>query len=320
MLGAGMGHAGMLELANGAKIPGQLVRLDGRTVVWDADLIGQITVSADSVTRIEGPAPPAIGRLEGIRDADCSFAPGATGIEIECAGKAPVTTSWAALEKAELQHSDSGKITATLSQERGNNFTDEVELDLRLQRRRENRRHTLTANVDYEEKREVTSSDDASVDYQFDYILREDWFRYAKVEYRRDPFTAIREGLVAGVGVGRTWQFGQNDLLLQAGPLLGRFEIEDFGRTQAGGVTLRWRADSEAQVWRVGLKLFHEGELSQLFPDRDLHRIDTRTGIEIPLRFGIIGEIRVDYDWAGVKLPEGEDYDLKWVVALGYQW
>ena len=80
------------------------------------------------------------------------------------------------------------------------------------------------------------------------------------------------------------------------------------------------RIDHETKLWNFGVTLFHKGELSWLWLDRDLHNIETSSGIEVPLLYGLLAEIRLDYDRNGLNIPGTDNTDIEWVFALGYKW
>jgi hypothetical protein len=321
LAGIDTASAGTLELTNGAVLPGEFRRIEGSKVIWEADLIGEIRVEASDIAQMESTAPEPL-RVDGVDLPErCALQASGAKVTVACADLAPITTSWAEVGRPGRAREGSGKITTALTYERGNSYSDEFEFDAVARWRYQRLRHKLEATIDYEEKRQGKTEDEATLDYQLDYLLRDDWYVYGRTEYARDRFATVQEGLLAGIGIGRTWDFANNlDLLVQAGPDFGYFDIQNYGRLKENGGNLQWRIDYERSLWKFDIKLFHEGEFAWIFRDTDLNRLDTKSGIELPLLYGILAELRLEYDRIGVSLPEVDNTDIEWVFALGYKW
>jgi hypothetical protein len=311
--------AGELRLSNGALIPGELKRIDDHSIVWRAQLIGDITVETKSIASVDSITAARLQVGAGETLEDCHVSGGATNVALRCADQPELATQWRDVETAEAE--SSGKMTASLTRERGNSFSDDYEGDARATWRRGQRRHQLEGSLDYEKKRDYTAEDEAELGYQLDFLRRDGWYLYTKLDYTRDRLEALQETTLAGVGIGRTlhpWH-GVN-LRLQGGPDLVRYDLQNYGRGSEEGGNLQWRVDWKTALPRLDLTLFHEGEYGWLFVDGDISRLDTRTGVSIPLIDRLIAEIRLDYDRVGLQLPGIDNTDQEWVFALGYTW
>lgn len=321
LVATGTTQAGRLELTNGAVIPGSFDRLEGDKVVWNADLIGEIRVQQTDVARLDSPVDSRIRVGNDDLPEDCALRADGAALTVTCADRAPLTASWEDVGRAGRSREGSGRITASLTRERGNSFSDEYEVDASAKWRRDNLRHNLDASLDYEERRSGKTEDEATLDYQLDYVFPSNWYLYGRSEYDRDRFGAVQESLILGAGIGRTWTFFSNlNLLVQAGPDFGRFDLQQAGRVKEGGGNMQWRADHELTLWRWDITLFHRGEYGWLFRDSQYSRLETQSGVEIPLSFGVIAELRLDYDRSGIDPPNTDDTDTEWVLALGYKW
>lgn len=311
--------AGELRLRNGALIPGELRRVDGKSIVWHAELIGDITVETKSIASVDS---TTAARLQvGVGEAleDCHLSGDAKNVSLRCTEGTTATAPWRDIETAEAE--SSGKVTASLTRERGNSFSDEYQGDARATWRRGQRRHELEGNLDYEEQHGDTVEDEAELSYQLDFLRRDGWYRYTKLDYKRNRMEALQERLIAGAGIGRAmhpWH-GVN-LRLQGGPDVVRFDLQDYGRGTEQGGNLQWRIDWKTGLLRLDLTLFHEGEYGWLFVDTDINNLDTRTGVSIPLIDRLVAEIRLDYDRMGPQVPGIDNTDEEWVFALGYTW
>lgn len=313
--------AGTLELSNGAVIPGKFVGIDRERVVWQADLIGEIKVDAAEIVRLEGRAPPDLRMGKTALPQGCPVTARANAWTFDCKAKGPVAGLWEDLGKVDRQREGSGRITTAVTLERGNTSTNEYEAEARATWRRGRLRHEVDGSLDYEQRRGNTTDDEASLDYQLDRLFNNGWYLYTRAEYDRDRFATLQEAWVLGMGVGRTWTVGKSTRLkLQGGPDSGWFDLQGYGRLRESGGNVRWRVDHELSLWKLDFTLFHEGEFGWLLRDSDLNRIDTQTGLELPLLYGIIAEVRLEYDRIGVNLPEVDNTDVEWVFSLGYKW
>jgi hypothetical protein len=321
VLTAGSAAAGMLELTNGARIPGEFSRMESDRIVWDAEHIGEIKVEEGVIARMESSVPAYLRVHGSALSSDCSMKGEQHALTFDCVNRPPVTATWTDVGRAGRLREGSGKITASLTRERGTSFSDEYEMDAAAQWRRDKLRHKVEATIDYEEKRDGPVDDEATLDYQLDWLRENDWYYYARTEYDRDRFSALQEALLVGVGIGRAWTPSENTkLLLQGGPDFGHFDIEDLGREDEPGGNVQWRIDHETRLWKFGVTLFHKGEFSWLWRDRNLHNVETSSGIEVPLLYGLLAEIRLDYDRNGLNIPGTDNTDVEWVFGLGYKW
>ena len=310
---------GELRLDNGALIPGEFIRLEGHKLVWRADLIGEIKVETARIAAIDGVAAGnlRVGAHEILHE--CRVSGDAARANLDCAGGRAITASWRDLSTPE--GANTGKITASLTRERGNSYSDEYEVDARASWQRERRRPELEGSGDYEKKRSGTSEDEAELGYQLDFLRARGWYLYTKLDYIRDRFSGVQEATIGGVGLGRAFHLAEGlNFRVQAGPDLGHFDLRDYGRLDEPGGNLQWRLDWKTGLWRLELELFHEAEYRWLLDDADLSYLETRSGLSIPLFEGLVAELRLDYDRVGFQIPGTHNTDSEWVFALGYRW
>jgi len=318
----GISHAGSMELTNGAIIPGTLERIDSGKVYWNAELIGRISVAEASIVQFESPVPANLQFRETDLAVDCSLKLRDSALSVRCPGTILPAAGWEEFSKAPPRREHSGRVTSRLTLERGNKQTEEIKLDGRISWRVDQWRQRVEFAGEYEEKRNVTTDRNALLDYQLDYLWRDGWYGYARGKWEYDEFSPIERILLAGIGVGREWRFGRHtQLLIQAGPDRGRFELQEQGRARETGGNVQWRVNHDARFRKLDLTLFHEGELAWVLRDSDLNRINTRTGLRVPLLLdGLIAEARLDYDRTAVNIPDIDDFDVEWVFSVGYRW
>jgi hypothetical protein len=322
LLGACGSQAGSLTLTNGATIPGKLARIESGMVIWAADLIGEIKVPEVSISELESGIPPGLQLRESDLAQNCTLTASGSDLSVLCAGDAPLSARWSEFAKPTPIRERRGKITSSLTAERGNTDSDEIEIDASATWRTARYRQRVEVSAEYETKRDVTTNHEASLDYQFDFLHRDGWFTYARSEYRQDRFASLERSILGGVGIGRDWTVGPiTRLMIQGGIDQGRFDLQDGTQAKGEGANLQWRLNHETRLWKLEFELFHEGEFAWVLQDSDLRQISTRSGVEIPLLLtGLIGQMRLDYEHIAVNIPGIDDTDLEWVFALGYKW
>jgi len=224
-----------------------------------------------------------------------------------------------------------GRIMAGIDIEHGNNESTDYDVDARASWRVNQLRHSSEASIDYETQGHDETSDETELIYQLDYLLRDGWFLYGRTNYYRNDFSSIKEFKAIGTGFGRDLVF-VNGAYLSAqvgfGEALFNLEGIDPDVAQALGGDLseywtevgiaRWRSGWETPWWQ--LEVFHEGEFNWLLENRVINRLETSTGLRIPLFARLLAELRYDFDHVGTRGDGGKNTDTEWVMALGVQW
>jgi hypothetical protein len=311
--------AGELRLENGARLPGELVAITGTRLVWNAGLIGKIEIDKQHVLEIDSSNPVDLSISGHGNVRKCRLHGTVASTAIRCEGEPDRAAPLAEIGRLAPDWESTGKATASLTLERGNKSSDEIELDGKASWKRGSRRHTLDLSVDYEEKRDVKVNDEAELSYQADFLRRNGWYYYLRLEYDRDRFSSLQESALIGPGVGREMEFGRAlKLRLQGGIDEYRFDLADYGRFTGEGGNLQWRLDWETGLWK--LEFFHEGEFKWVLDDADVNRLDTKTGVTIPLIDRLIAELSLEYDRSGKTSSANKPDDYEWVFKLGYRW
>lgn len=318
LLASTASYGGELRLRNGAVLPGELLRIEASRLVWNADLLGQLSVEKSDILSLESDAAISLQTPAGTILSACRLrmAEG-TDVQSTCAegaGKQPL----AALRQGTASREGTGKITAALSLKRNQNDTDELDVDARSTWRRGLFRHELEGSLDYEERNGITTEDEAELLWQADRLLRDNWYAFSMLRYYRDRNSSIQEATALIVGMGREFRpLPDIDVALQAGVGEVELNLDQSGKNLENAGSVRWRGDWKLP-WK-GMALFHEGEFSWVLDDNEINRLETRSGLSIPVTRAVIAELRLDYQRYGIDF-EGQDDDLEWVFSLGYRW
>ncbi len=315
-----LSRAGELHLDNGAILPGELVSIEPSTLAWKADKIGAITVAKVDVLNLQTSQRVAVREgLHQPQQDDCLVAVRAGKWSVDC-GPGPVqAVAFAQLRSLPQVPSSTGKLSLALAIDRGANPSEELTFDLNARWLRRGYRHNVYISTDYEQTNGTTTDDDADAHYQYDLLRPRDWYWFGRLRYYRDEFEALQQVYAAGGGVGR--DASPSDALslsLQGGPALMYYQYQDRGWQTEPGASLRWTVVWDTP-WR-GVEASHSGELGWIFSISDAYLFQSKTGISFPLYQGLVAEMRLDYDRTGVEVGNNGDYDMGWVLALGYKW
>jgi len=313
-------HAGELRLANGAVLPGEMVRMETAHVVWKAEMVGEVRVLKTNVVALQSALRRDL-KLAGVEEnlEDCVLSGEAAAMSVQCGDAAAIDAAITEVEEWSPGRPFTGRVALAADIQHGNTETSEYEFDLRTSLKRGRVRHNLETDIDYETNRGIETQSEAEGSYQLDYLLRSGWFVYGRGNYYRNDFSSLNQVFAVGGGVGRDmlWDSGAY-ASVQAGISEARFVVEDIEQIATRLGIVRWRTGWRMPWWEI--RLFQEGEFNWMVERSYLNRFESSTGLNVPLLAGLIGELRYDWDHLGTRNDGGERTDAEWVLALGYQW
>ncbi|MCB1687984.1 MAG: DUF481 domain-containing protein [Halioglobus sp.] len=316
----GLASAGELRLDNGAVLPGELVSIGPKNLVWKADKIGDITVAKSDVLDLRTSHRASVRvALHQPPQADCLVEVNNSKWSMDCGAESTQPVAFAQLRSLPPKTGSTGKLAIALDIDRGANPSEELTADLNARWLRPGYRHNVDISTDYEQTNGTTTDDNADANYQYDLLRDNGWYWFGRTRYYRDEFEALEQVYAGMGGLGRELTPSDDlTLSIQSGPALMYFYYQNKGwQTEPGG-NVRWTA-----VWHTpwrGIDLSHSGDFGWVFSISDGYLFQSKSGITVPLYKGLIAEMRLDYDRSGVQVGDNGDYDLSWVLALGYKW
>lgn len=312
--------AGELRLTNGAVLPGELDSISGKTLVWKADLIGDVSVSkSDVVTlRTSNRIPVELARHQAPQT-DCIVAVKNSHWSVDCAEQARRAVAVADLQSLPTATSSSGKFTTSLDIDRGASPSEELNVNLAAHWLRPTHRHKVNVSVDYETSDGDTTDDDSDANYQYDLLRTEGWYWFGRVRYYRDKFQALNEVYAVGGGIGRDFTPVEDlTLSLQGGPVEMYYYYNDRDPELEPGAAVQWTLAWQTP-WR-GIEVSHSGDLGGIFSISNGYLLQSKTAVTFPLYEGLVAEVRLDYKRSGLSALDGKKYDMDLVLGLGYKW
>jgi putative salt-induced outer membrane protein YdiY len=315
-----LSYAGELRLNNGAVLPGELKSIGPKDIVWKADKIGEVTVAKSDVIDLQT-ANTATVELASDQKAknNCLVEVHNSTWTVQCPELAEQPVAYATLKSLPNDNRTTGSITVSANLNRGVNPSDEINIDGDAKWLRPTHRHLIELSVDYETNDGDTTEDQADASYQYDLLRDRGWFWYGRTRYYRDTFQALEQVYSVGGGIGRDFMPVEGlTLTAQGGPMMVYFEYDERGWETEPAAALRGNMTWNTP-WR-GIKAHHSSEFGYVFAINDGYLFQSETGLTFPLYGGLIAQIRLDYDRSGVNAIDGSDYDIEWVLGLGYTW
>lgn len=326
MLWAAAGHAGVLSLDNGDRISGELVSIGDGQVRWRSELFGEISVPQVNVRSIDARGLYEIG-IDANRELNgCQVQVLPEGQRLNCEQGMVELPSWRSVERLSAlplpQHDrwrSTGDIAIAAKSGSGNVEEDRLDIDMLIELRRNQYRHQLLVEYDFQETNDTQVSDRRRYRYQFDLFINDRWFYNTELGWERDRFAdLVGRGTVA-VGLG--YQFFDTDLLrlsLKGGPayLTEHFRVDSDREVVAGYLA----TDFRLQLNALGLEFFHRNQLLQSFDQGEDWELETDTGLKLPIIGRLNAFTQLEYDYDNTPSGEAVSKDEVWSVGFSYDW
>jgi hypothetical protein len=317
--------ADSVTLTNGDRLSGDIIFLDGSTLLLSTNYAGDITIRKDQIQTLEckqavvvrqvGKPSVAVQRIRPgspgtvqIIDGGASDQVGINGIERIMKPK-PISTdtSW------------KGNIDLALDLQRAETDTNNINLDMHTTLVSGSWHHAAKAEYAREDDDEVTSTDNWNAEYTLDRFLTQNWFWEGGLNYKKDQVEDLRARRQVGTGPG--YQFWDDQLgKLSVVGLLNRTQYwyADGGGDTFYSTSVRW----DYNRFLIGKKFefFASGELA-----RPLNAIaDYAFDSEIGMRYRLAewASLNVKYEHEVVSgAPDGNNLDsARYTAGIGMNW
>ena len=213
----------------------------------------------------------------------------------------------------------SGTVNLGMSLKTGNSEKNGINLDATL--KAEVIEHQFKLGIEYnrEEDDGTVSVDNRSLSAAHDYFFTDQWFIGSTAKFEQDDIDRLdlRSTLSSGLGYQ---PYKADDLTLKfvAGPGYLYEEFEDGSDDNA--MTVNWAMDYNQKFYDDLFRLFHNHELNAPNDDFDAYLFQSKSGIRVPLKQGIIASGQVDFDWDNDPALGTKEDDTTYSVKLGYEW
>jgi putative salt-induced outer membrane protein YdiY len=315
--------ADVVHLANGDRVSGTLVSVDGSAVLMDAPWAGRVRIEREAVRSIESDAPLGV-ELDGGEEADFRLVETASGEQgLQSADGATREVGVGALalvyrDAPPRELVDEFRLDATygLNITAGNADTQTHSVRGNLRIREGDQRHSTKLEVDRKIDEGDVTKDQYRLGHQIDWFVTDDWYAYGTGEYFSDAIKEVDYRMTLGVGAGHQfWDDSLGALSAEAGASV---VIEEIGGEGEENPALRAGLKYNRFFLGGDLELFHSDERLML-TDFDRGQIlNTSTG----LRFAINGrwkaDARIDLVYETEPAAGNEKVDVTYILGVGY--
>lgn len=213
----------------------------------------------------------------------------------------------------------SGNVNLGFDMKRGNSETEALNLDATLMTRIKKHDFKLRGEYNREEDSGIVNTNDRALAFGHDYNFTDQWFIGSKIKLEQDDPARLDIRSTVSTGLGYHW-IQREDLSVKfvAGPGYIYEEFEDGSDDAA--LTYNWAFDYNQKFYDDLFRLFHEHSLITPADDTDAYLFESRTGLRVPIRKGIVVSGQVDYDWDNAPAQGSKEDDTTYSLKLGYEW
>ncbi|MEN0038428.1 MAG: DUF481 domain-containing protein [Cellvibrio sp.] len=331
ILASACAQAGVVELNNGDRLEGELVRVDGEHLIWKSTNFGEQWLKKNNIKNIQSSKPL---KINGSKAACVLKQMDADDLVYQCENSSRIKRKSILTVKTLVPYEDykkgayvhRGKLNLWGAYSRGNEVRDEWNIQSEMEFRRGDFRHVVggefaRASWNYSPAQERWNSR-----YSLDWFLADQWFWYNSALAGSEPNRGMANYRSLGTGAG--YQFFENlnqALSLKTGAaymderytlpanLEGEFATEDEFMAVRVATDFRYRLP-----WGVGF--FHNNEVLQSTEDKPNWRLKTTTGFSSMILKRIYSEFKIDYWRDNEPQPTRKDKDTRMSLGVSYKW
>ncbi len=328
VLAAPPAAADTVELANGDRVTGTVLRLEAEELVVDTEWGGEIAIDWGRVAALATDAPLVLvledeTELIGVLGpADPPAPAGVLAVVPEDAVE-PVVVERAAVTAIHSPDRPAvtwdGHVAAGFVAAEGNTETESLYAEGEVVRRTEWNRYTFGGQGARSEDDGRETADNARAWLGYDRFLTDRWYLAANALAGRDEFQdlALRTALSLSTG----YQVLDTERTALSAELGASYVDEDFDTAPDDSYpAARWAVDLDHGLVVERVELFHSHEGFLGIESGDDLLVRSRTGLRFHLFDGFIAAAQVNLDYDESPAPGREKEDRKYLVNLGFEW
>ncbi|MGI9328806.1 MAG: DUF481 domain-containing protein [Pseudomonadales bacterium] len=281
-----------MKLSNGDLLTGELAGIEKEQVVWKSPILGTLTIPRSKVAELDGKPLVSEDRVK------------------------------------QEQRVFAGRLTLGLEKDEGSSDSEEYDFDIKSSLTHGRYVHSVVGEYEAETKNDRTSEEDYEVEYQAERYFgspKGGWFAYALAAWNKDRFREPQEWITLGSGAGYLWQPSKRTRIkYQMGLDLWQTSGERGTRHSVRGG--RVMLDLQHKLsWLADMVIFHESEMLWEIAGSSTRRIETTTGLRVPLTERLRFELSAEHDrFRTGGAPEFDvsrnDRETEWNAKIGYAW
>jgi len=314
-----------LVLKNGDRLTGRIQSLGDETLEFESPLFGTIEVSRPDIERMTADESIEVHLADGSVFWDRAVMSAEVGSSFGRQAGPDLPLSRITAINPPAADPWSGLVTVGLEIERGNTFSQEVDVDLDVTRESDARRLGFRFEYDADRSRDPSTRNDSTTERvlfgeaKYDLFFTDRFYGTSRLRAKRDGPAGLDLRLAGAAGPGYRWIDTET----------ARFETE---------LVLSWVReefrDSEsdenylapAVFWNFEYALsdatsfFSDGDWafdSEELDDRFV--IETESGVRTQLTSSLLLELKIEWDYTAEPAEDADRQDADYVISLGYK-
>lgn len=332
---AATARADHVELVNGDRLTGTVLRKEGDQLVLQTGYAGEVRIAWTKVARVQtdkpmslvlsdqslteaseigtAPGTPPSGEAHSTQEADTAAvpAPAVTPDDVAYINAGPGFDVLGVRWKGRLNVGGSGN--------RGNSVTDNLHVDGEAVARLKRERYTLNGVLDRGKDRGVVTKQNSRVSGKYDLFIDRTWYGYALATIEEDRFRDIDRRTTLGAGLGH--QLIENErtnLSIEGG--LNHVRTDFSLASDESYPALRWALKFDRRLFSSDLQVFHSHELLSDLQRTEHTFVRSQTGLRVPLLQRLLATAQLNVDYDNAPAPGKAKSDRTYLFTVGYQW
>lgn len=320
-------YADVLRMRNGDQITGKLIKQQDGIIEFKTPYAGILKINWGDVSEVttDKPVKLMLENREVIstsaikNTADTTVIEASDGAETRTVKNTSVTHINPAAWQTGDGYKTSGKVNVAIEYDRGNNDSDEIDIDAEVTMRRINDRIRLFAEIEQDKAAGVTTKDKWLLTGKYDYFKTERQYYFGSLSLESDEFSDLnlRSGLGAGIG----HIFHNSKKLNLSGELGGTWVHEEYDSTENNDyIALGWAVDFDKYVFTDFTQLYHRQSGTMSVEDTEDIVIKSWTGLRFLLPHGFLASLEANIEFDNTPTPGLDRVDNTYNIKLGYGW
>ncbi|HSL83012.1 MAG TPA: DUF481 domain-containing protein [Thermoanaerobaculia bacterium] len=328
LIAAAPAAADTVDLVNGDRLTGTVVRLADGKLVLATDWGGEVSVDWGQVAALstEGPYRLVLEDESELVGALAVVPQPTLGGELAVTGEGigePLPVARAQI--VEIQPVDRpavewrGHVAAGFVASEGNTETESLYGEGEVVARTALDRYTAGGQAARSEDDGRKTADNARAWLGYDRFLSERWYLAVSALFSRDEFQDL--SLRSAVALSAGYQAIDSERTRLSGELGASYVDEDFDTAPDDSYpAARWALDAAHDLVIDRIELFHDHEGFLGLESSDDLLLRSRTGLRFHLFNGFVAATQVNLDYDESPAPGFEKEDRRYLVNVGFQW
>jgi len=311
-------NADEIQMSNGSRLIGELIRIETDKVIFSTPFAGTITINQDNVERITTKDPVTLMMTNGTVYRERQIIATEQAMLMKSDDMASVVFDASDIEMVNPEPWELGE-----GYQWSGRFSDSDEWDLKASSvwLSLKDRYTLKGDIEFEESRGIETEDNWHLFSKYDRFLElgSKNYRGAKLSFEYDQFEDIDLRTVLGPHFGRQFSKTQRfKLEMELGPVWVNENYADGAKEDWVGAL--WFIDASTDIIGFGSTLYldHDGILKVEEPGETI--LNAILGIRFPIAGGFETAFEIEYEYDGGAIEGIDKLDTTYNLRLGYSW